>query len=277
MTAAAILPGLCSVTFRQLPIEAVALAAAEAGLLAIEWGADVHVPPGDAAAAHRATEASARSGITITSYGSYLQPSAPDGEIATVLDTAAALGARTVRVWTPFGVLPDCDPETWVTQRNGLTRIAAAARDRGLQVGLEFHGWTLTHTAASANRLLDEVGAANLHCYWQPVYWVDELLDDSDAQLAQLHALASRLAHLHVYWWRGRERHPLADGQQVWPAALAAAAEVPWSHGPRVALLEFVPDDDPRLLGREAAQLLAWLAPGCTTDSRRSTTEGHQQ
>ena len=37
-------PGLCSVTLRGMPPDAVIGVAAEAGLEAIEWGADVHVP-----------------------------------------------------------------------------------------------------------------------------------------------------------------------------------------------------------------------------------------
>lgn len=262
MTTTTILPGLCSVTFRQLTIDEVAHAAAAAGLAAIEWGADVHVPPGDSAAIATAIAACERHGLTITSYGSYLQPSASDDEVAAVLDTAAHFGATTVRVWTPFGELPDCSPTTWNALRDGLARIALAAAERSLQVGLEFHGWTLTHTAASANRLLDDVGAENLHSYWQPTYWEPSMLDDADAQLAELAAVSPRLAHLHVYWWRGRDRFPLADGAHVWPRALAHAAATPWQHGPRATLLEFVPDDDPALLQREAAQLIDWLSAG---------------
>ena len=275
MTSTTILPGLCSVTYRQLTIDEVAHAAAAAGLVAIEWGADVHVPPGDAPAVATAIAACERHGLAITSYGSYLQPSASDDEIAAVLDTAVQLGATTVRVWTPFGELPDCDPATWTAQRDGLARIALAAAERSLQVGLEFHGWTLTHTAASANRLLDDVGAENLRSYWQPTYWEPGMLDDADGQLAELEAVSPRLAHLHVYWWRGRDRFPLADGTHVWPRALAHAAATPWAHGPRAALLEFVPDDDPELLQREAAQLIDWLA--ATDSSPHIATRGVPQ
>lgn len=256
---AAVLPGMCSVTLRALAIDEVAGLAGDAGLQAIEWGADVHVPPGDAAAVRAAVRAAARNGLSATSYGSYLQPTADDAEIALVLDTALDLGAPTVRVWTPFGELPDCPADVWAARRDGLARIAAAANARGLQIGVEFHGWTLTHTAASANRLLDEINATNLWSYWQPVYWEEQLLDDATAQLAELRAVLPRLAHLHVYWWRGRSRFPLEQGAHVWPEALATAAASPWSHGPRAALLEFVPDDDPSLVRREAAQLIDWL------------------
>ena len=46
-------PGLCSVTMRQLGVEEVAKLAAESGLRAIEWGGDIHVPPGDPTARTR--------------------------------------------------------------------------------------------------------------------------------------------------------------------------------------------------------------------------------
>ena len=47
----ALTAGLCSVTFRKLPSAEVIERAAAAGLGAIEWGADVHLPPGDPVAA----------------------------------------------------------------------------------------------------------------------------------------------------------------------------------------------------------------------------------
>ncbi len=103
-------PGLCSVTVRQLGVEEVARLAAEAGLRAIEWGGDVHVPPGDAGAATRARMATDVAGLVSASYGSYLLA---DGDssaaaITRVLDTAVELGAPHVRIWTPFGVEPGC-------------------------------------------------------------------------------------------------------------------------------------------------------------------------
>src|SRR5690625_6345640 len=39
-------PGICSVTYRDLPPEEIVPLAAEAGLECIEWGGDVHVAPG---------------------------------------------------------------------------------------------------------------------------------------------------------------------------------------------------------------------------------------
>lgn len=52
--------GLTSVTFRNLGIEQIVSLAGAAGADSIEWGGDIHVPPGDLSAARRAAAASAR-------------------------------------------------------------------------------------------------------------------------------------------------------------------------------------------------------------------------
>jgi hypothetical protein len=55
--------GLCSVTLRSLAVDEVLATAAGARLGAIEWGGDVHVPPGSPAArdvGHRTNDAGLR-------------------------------------------------------------------------------------------------------------------------------------------------------------------------------------------------------------------------
>lgn len=51
MSMAQVKTGLVSVTFRQKSVEEIAALTAEAGLSGVEWGGDVHVPPGDREAA----------------------------------------------------------------------------------------------------------------------------------------------------------------------------------------------------------------------------------
>ena len=73
-----LIPGLVSVTFRQLaPREIVQLAAA-AGLRGIEWGGDIHVPHGDLQAARAVRDITAAAGLQVLAYGSYfrLEPGA---------------------------------------------------------------------------------------------------------------------------------------------------------------------------------------------------------
>src|SRR3954470_14190851 len=93
-------PGLCSVTLRRLGVEDVVRVAAEAGLEAIEWGGDVHVPPGDDAAADAARAAGEAAGVAVASYGSYFRAGDdPLEAFAAVRDTAERLGAPRIRIW----------------------------------------------------------------------------------------------------------------------------------------------------------------------------------
>lgn len=253
-----IVPGMCSVTFRSLTVDEVAALVHECGLGAIEWGADVHVPPGDTASISRARAASA--GVS-TSYGSYLFAGGIDvspGEVASVMDTAVGLGCTMVRVWTPFGVLPGDARRSEIVER--LHAAAAVGAERGLTLGLEFHGGTLTETASSTRSLLADVGATNLMTYWQPPYWRSERrIPDDD--VADVVALGDMVTNVHVYEWTSApelRRRPLAEGAARWPAVLDALDVV---GGPqRAALLEFVADDDPDRFRRDAATLRSWIA-----------------
>lgn len=259
-----LVPGLCSVTLRRCGLAEVVDRAAAAGLVGIEWGADVHVPPGDEHAATTAARLTADAGLRVTSYGSYLFAD-EDGRSAAgaVLDSAAALGTDLVRIWCPFGIEPGCAGPDRTAVARVLATLAETAGARGITLYLEFHGGTLTATATSALSLVEEVGAANLLTAWQPPYWDPAALERQPASdVADLALLAPRLAHLHVYEWSADlTRRPLAAGEDHWPVALAAAAAAPTAVGSdRFALLEFVVGDDPEALARDAATLKRWLA-----------------
>ena len=148
--------GLCSVTFRQLdPARVVALTVA-AGLEAIEWGGDVHVPAGDVARAAEVARQTADAGLAVASYGSYFR--ATEGEeIAPVLDAAEALGADRIRVWAGRVGSADASDAEQHTTAERLRAAASDAAARGIALALEFHGGTLTDSAASTRRLLAAV------------------------------------------------------------------------------------------------------------------------
>jgi 3-dehydroshikimate dehydratase len=229
-------PGLCSVTLRALDVEAVAAAADRAGLEAIEWGADVHVPPGDLAAAERARG----TGVAVASYGSYFRAGDPLDEFAAVLETARALGAPRIRIWAGRVGSAEASPAGRAAVAEGVRAAVELAGD--IEVALEFHGGTLTDAPASAVALLAAAGGART--YWQPPQGAPDAV-----ALAGLRAVAPWLAAVHVFSWLPRaERHPLAARAALWREALALAGDVD-------ALLEFVPGDDPAVLAREAATL----------------------
>lgn len=254
----ALLPGLCSVTFRQLAADDVVGLAAAARLRAVEWGADVHAPPGDVATAQRLARRCADAGISCPSYGTYLFAGAADGrgmdDLDACLDVAEALGATTLRMWCRFGLEPDdATDEQRAAVAADIAAAADAAASRGLAVALEHHPGTLTLTAASTLDLLAEVDRPNVGSYWQPLPGAAP----ADA-LAALSAVLDVLAHVHVFSWRGDgTRLPLARGEALWPEALRLAVPPP-GHD-RGAYLEFVAGDDPAQLQADAATLLGWL------------------
>ena len=249
-------PGLVSITFRDLPAERVLDLAVDAGLAAIEWGGDVHVPHGDLDTAHRIGDLTRAAGLAVPTYGSYLRcgvdsSSSPDA--AAVVDTAAALGAEAVRVWA--GDLSSAAADASDRRRvEAALRAAcdhAAERMPGGTVVTECHANTLTDTAASAEALLDAVDRPNLRTLWQP--WNEVPVTDC---VAGLRRLLPRVTHLHVFQWRTGPADQISLGSRAavtaWSAYLAAL-----DARDRFALLEFVPGGRPELLAAEAGALRA--------------------
>lgn len=244
-----ITPGLCSVTLRSATVDEIAELALDCRLGAIEWGADVHVQPGDDAAVRRARAAG---GGLICTYGSYLMAGTPRdaGSDVLVLDTALALGASTVRVWCSFGIEPGSEHTGAIV--DDLRTIAALAAERDMRVGVEFHGGTLTATVASTIALLDAVAAPNLGSYWQPPYWLAARPPARDAD--DVRSLGERLVNLHVYEWTHApdvQRRVLECGRERWAEVFAAVPS-----GPHLALLEFVAGESAEQVARDAQTLV---------------------
>lgn len=252
----ALLAGLCSISFRNLDAESVLRMAIDCGLDCIEWGSDVHAPAADprgaAALAKRCNDA----GLCCPSYGSYFFAGQNDAsELSPLLDTTRALGASTIRIWAPFGI----DSSAAADERGRIAdavRVAAAmAAEQDLSVALEFHPGTLTETAASTVALLEDAGD-NVFSYWQPAPGAS-----AEHSLSELALVRRRLAHLHVFSWDPTpdDRHPLDHLESMWRSALFEAARDRAFAGPRCAYLEFLPDDDPQALRRDAAVLIRWI------------------
>ncbi|BDZ40444.1 sugar phosphate isomerase/epimerase family protein [Microbacterium suwonense] len=246
-------PGLCSVTFRQLTPEQIVPLAADAGLEVIEWGGDVHVPPGDVARAAQVARVTTDAGLAVCSYGSYFRVGA-DEVLTPILDSAEALGADRVRIWAGRVDSADAMPEEYARIVGRLREAAAEASDRGITLALEYHRGTVADDPDAVLRLLADVGSAALSTYWQPSVGAA----DADA-LAEFDALAAHTSAVHVFsWWPDAERLRLHEREELWRGLCTAASALPAP--PRDALLEFVPDDDPALLASEAATLRRWLA-----------------
>ncbi len=254
-----ILPALCSVTFRHLaPPEVIALAA-EHGIAAIEWGGDIHLPPGDPAAAAALGARTRDAGIVPVSYGSYIYAGDPASrEVGPVIEAAAALGAEHLRVWAGPRKVPSraCSAAQWDDSVAALRHIATAAAARGLAVSLEFHDDSLTDDIDSACRLLAAVDRPNLWSLWQPRGGATARA----TALAEIERLRGALSHLHVFCWEAnKQRHPLETCAEFWRIVLGSVPAGRWP-GPRYAFLEFVAGDDPAQFARDAATLHRILA-----------------
>ena len=249
----AIRPGLCSVTFRQLAPERIVELAAAASLEAIEWGGDVHVPPGDVVRAAQVARATTDAGLAVASYGSYFR--AGDGEdIGPVLDSAEALGVDRVRVWAGTTGSQEATDAVWSGVVARLRAAADAAAARGMRLALEFHSGTLADTAPATLRLLSDIGSPAVSTYWQPT-----VSASVDTAIEEYRAVASQTSAAHVFsWWPAQERLPLRARDALWTRFFAEAAAAAVS--PRDALLEFVPGDDPGMLAGESAALRSYLS-----------------
>ncbi|MGP9844997.1 sugar phosphate isomerase/epimerase family protein [Brachybacterium sp. 107] len=264
-------PGLCSVTFRSLEVDRVVELAADAGLACIEWAGDAHVPPGDTIAASRARELTEQAGLAVASYGSYLRFEGSDEEFSAelegVITSARALGAPRIRVWAGSCGSADVGAQDRAALVRRIQEFADRASEHGIDVGLEFHGRTLTDEIGSTLRLLDEMDRPTVLSYWQP----HQGMPDADA-LETLRQVLPRTSTIHVFsWWPTHERHPLAARADLWRGVFTVLAA---EGSDRDALLEFLPGDDPAALAGEAGTLRALIAAAVADSSADAGTDG---
>ncbi len=244
-------PGLVSVSFRQATPETILTAAAKAGLRCIEWGGDVHVPPGDPERAQRVRQLTVDAGLRISSYGSYFRIGVnPVADFPAILETATTLGAPIVRLWAYDRLLPAEDPQ-WSRVVKEAAEIAKMAAEAKIQICLECHNGTLTEEYHSTLRFLQAVNQPNLGMYWQP-----NEQRDTDYNLEAAEALAPYTTCVHVFYWVKEQHHLLADGLSQWEKYRSIFASTGKDHP---FLLEFMPDNRLESLPREAATLLSLL------------------
>lgn len=245
--------GLCSVSFRARTPEEIVAAAAEAGIQAIEWAGDAHVPPGDIDKARNVRKITEDGGLVVSSYGSYIAPPS-DGldEFDLALTTAVALGADHMRIWpgTRGKDSVDYAAEEALRVAHMIAGMGRMAAEEGVTIGLEFHPQSLTDNTESARRLIDAVGEANVYLYWQPRPGIAE----ADA-LEQIAVVGDAISHLHVFAWdEARARYPLVTQEAAWERYRKAVPEGRWKK-PRYGMLEFIAGDTFEQLREDAAVL----------------------
>ncbi|PTY01394.1 sugar phosphate isomerase/epimerase [Verrucomicrobia bacterium LW23] len=251
-----LLPGLVSITFRQLTPREIVELLLKAGTPAIEWGGDIHAPHGDLVRAQELRTMCDSEGIAIPAYGSYYrigQSEKAGLAFNQVLDSAEILGAPVIRVWAGAkGSAETSESERFDIVEDAM-RIADLAQARNIKIGYEYHGGTLTDTPESTAQLLADTGHPAIETLWQPA--VGRTADQAEHELAQV---LHRLSHIHVFHWFPRaERQPLADGRDRWMRYLTMASR----HKELVyCLIEFVQNAEPNQFLADAAALKEWIA-----------------
>ncbi|MCZ2404596.1 sugar phosphate isomerase/epimerase [Paenarthrobacter sp. Z7-10] len=245
LPAGTLTPGVCSVTLRADSIEQVVEASAAAGLAGIEWGTDVHLR--DTVDAVRAARATVSAGLRVLSLGSYYRVGSA-ADFDAVLAIARAAAAPRIRVWAGDMGSAQSGPDIWSAVVADARRIGRLAAVHEMDLAFEYHGGTLTDSAESTLELLERVGCANIGTYWQPPVG----MPDQEA-LVSLHKILAHVIGVHAFsWWPETERLPLSGRSQLWHEASGALR----STGRNLdVLLEFVADDSPAQLLRDAAYL----------------------
>jgi 3-dehydroshikimate dehydratase len=264
--------GMCSVTLAKCSVEEVLEIAVQGGLQGIEWWGNGHVKHGDVQCALRVRELTAKAGLEVSSYGSYYRVGVSEGaglSFQSVLETAVALGAPTIRVWA--GDRDTCKADEAFIQSviDDTNRIAGLAAKQGISITFEFHGGTLTDRNETAIQFAAQVPHPNVFFSWQPPhgYAMEHCLEG-------LRGLLPRLSTVHMYHWTIGSyeentlnetvrplvypddfyRHPLEDGA----ARLRYYCEtVQTTDRDHFMLLEFVKDDSPEQVIADSAILLS--------------------
>lgn len=252
---ARLIPGLCSVTFRQLSVGEVIELAKRAGLETIEWGGDIHAPHGDVAKATEVRTLTKSAGLSIAAYGSYYrvgESEETDLSFEEVLASAKALAAPSIRVWAGTRGSDAVKPDYFEKVVKDSRRIASLASKESITISFEYHAHTLTDTNKAAQALLATCDHDNLTTFWQPPHHTSP-----DYRAEGLEKILPKLTNIHAFYWpEPGKRRPLAEGREEWLRYLETAKSSKRDHP---VLLEFVENDDPEAFLHDAKTLLELL------------------
>lgn len=242
--------GITSITFRTMKPPEIIRFSEMQSLDGIEWGGDVHVPPGNLKRAGQIGALTRSAGLQVCSYGSYYRLGC-GMVIEPVLETAVALGTRRVRIWAGSEGSAAVSPEMRTNLIEETRVIAEKAKDHGIEFCFEYHRNTLTDTGASTSAFLAQIDRPNVHTYWQPNPEITHA-----ARIAEIQVLKDEIKALHAFWWTGKNtRLPLIEGREAWRAYLA-----PFTGTDIPLLLEFCKDDNPDQAAEDLRVLASLLS-----------------
>ncbi len=246
-----IVSGLCSISFRDKSVDEIISLAVEAGLEAVEWGGDVHVPHGEVELAREVRKKTLEAGLKINSYGSYYNTGGEGNPpFEDVAATARALGAETIRIWAGPCDREKADEALVRKVLEDISRCADRAEAEGMTLSYEYHMNTFTNTDANAQLLGKEIDRESVRFYWQPPH------HNSDGEnLKGISALIDRVTNVHVFHWLLKQdgsidRRMLEEGRNRWISFLRPFLG---RKGDTYAFLEFCRHDDRENFLKDAA------------------------
>ena len=247
-----IVPGIVSATFKTRSIEDVLSITKKAGLAAIEWSENHHIPKGDLAFAERVSSLTKESGLEIAGYGSYYRLG-QGMDIRPSIDTALALGTNNVRIWAGGKASDDLERGERDSLLSELREAVSIAERNRVVLNLEWHKNTLTDKNQSGLDVLSSLSSPYLRTLWQPTQALS-----FEERARGLEMILPYLSYLHVYYWDGSGRRPFEEGLDHWRKYFSILDEEKKYY----ALLEFVLGDSEEQFEKDAATLLEMLQKG---------------
>lgn len=243
--------GIVSISFRKYSKEEIATAAKNAGLDAIEWGGDVHVPHGNKEEAENAVKITHRYGLEVAEYGSYYVIGQSEPELfSAVLSSSEILGTKIIRVWPGMNKSSDSfTNEEYDAFVADAKRICALAKKKDVTVALECHPNSLTDEYHTALAFLSDVGCDNLKMMWQP-----NQHRSLSYNLDAINTLLPYIVGVHVFSWKRKARLPLISGEKEWREYINLLSVKDLNY-----MLEFMHDDKIETLEETAKTLKSWL------------------
>lgn len=237
--------GLVSISFRSLSPEQIVALCRECSLSAIEWGSDVHAPYTDVERLRQIIALQKEAGISCSSYGTYFKLGIHDtNELHGYIAAAKILGTNILRLWCGDKNYEDMTADERTHLLTEAKKAAQIAEAEGVILCMECHNNTFTNCLEGALTLMESVNSPALRMYWQPnQFRTDEINFEYARQIAPY------TKNIHVFQWKEKDRFPLSDGMALWERYLS------YFDGSQALLLEFMPDNKPESLAREAETL----------------------
>lgn len=204
--------GLCTIAFQDKPLEEVIDIAADHGFDGIElWGKPPHLPADyDENYAKNVKDMAQRKGLTISAFGSYIDPlmHLHQKHFEEAFKIAHDLGTDVVRIWSGGGPSKSIAPADKRLIHFRLVSITQWANFRSIRLGLEMHNNHLTDSVESILEIIEDVKLPALKTYYQPLARAD-----ADEPHDAAEKLAAHIVNVHAQNFdENGKACPIADG-----------------------------------------------------------------